>query len=106
MKMLKNNLSFVLTVGLILLPIVSYAQVNSDEGSNVSSENSTSEEAVDGYCPVCIMKGELVKGNSRYSATYKGKKYLFDTNEDKRMFLENPELYTQGLNLKYQQMKK
>ena len=61
---------------------------------------------VGGYCPVCIMKGELVKGNSKYFATYRGKKYVFDTAEDRRMFVENPELYTHGLELKYEQMKK
>src|SRR2546421_13113828 len=99
MKILNSYLSLVFAACFIsVMPIPLHAQaVNSQSDLQNSSEG---EAAIDGYCPVCIMKGDLVKGNSKYSATYKGKKYLFDTSEDKKMFLENPELYTQGLDLK------
>jgi YHS domain-containing protein len=72
----------------------------------IDQNSSVDDAEVGGYCPVCIMKGELVKGSNKYLATYRGKKYFFDTAEDRRMFTENPELYTQGLKLKYEQMRK
>jgi YHS domain-containing protein len=106
MKIKRFYTSLSIAVSLFFLsPVLTFAQVNS-QGESLTDTSSTSDYAVDGYCPVCIMKGDLVKGNPKYTATYKGKKYMFDTNEDKKMFQQNPDLYTQGLDLKYQQMKK
>ncbi len=47
--------------------------------------------ALDGACPVCLLKmDKVVQGNGYTSSVYDGKKYLFPGSKQKRMFDENP----------------
>lgn len=50
--------------------------------------------ALDGYCPVCLVKmNKLVQGDERFSSVFDGKTYLFPGVEQKRMFDANPAAY-------------
>ncbi len=50
--------------------------------------------ALDGYCPVCLVKmDELVQGDARFSSIFDGKTYLFPGVKQKRMFDANPSAY-------------
>lgn len=52
------------------------------------------EPALDGYCPVCLVKmDKLVKGDEKFSSVFDGKTYLFPSVEQKRMFDANPGAY-------------
>ncbi len=52
------------------------------------------EPALDGYCPVCLVKmDKLVKGAPDHASTFDGRTYLFPGPEQKRMFDANPEAF-------------
>lgn len=54
--------------------------------------------ALDGYCPVSIVKlDKLVKGDPAYSSVYDGKKYFFPSTEQKTMFDENPATFAPAM---------
>jgi len=49
---------------------------------------------LDGYCPVSLHESKSwVRGNTAYSASYDGAKYLFASEEAHDRFLANPEKY-------------
>ena len=53
------------------------------------------EPALDGYCPVCLVKmNKLVKGDAGYSSTFDGKTYLFPGTKQKQMFDADPAAFT------------
>jgi hypothetical protein len=98
---LKTYLFSTLALGFVsLMPVASSAQTT-DMPEKINNQQEVA--AIDGNCPVCFMNGYINKGNERYWALYKSRKYLFDTSEDRRLFLENPEIYTQGLDLRYKE---
>lgn len=47
------------------------------------------ETAIDGFCPVCVLHGKLMKGNDNFVTVYEGKKYKFVGFEEQKMFIEN-----------------
>ena len=59
------------------------------------------EVAIDGHCPVALMQGMAVKGSDDFWTEYKGKIYKFGNEENKKMFLADPEKYTKDLDAKY-----
>ena len=72
-----------------VIPAIALAQGSGSE---------TPETALNGYCPVCIVKmDKLVKGSGAYSSVYDGKKYLFPSAEQKTMFDENPAAFAPAM---------
>jgi len=63
------------------------------------------EYALNSYCPVAIHKGMFLKGNHHYVTEYKGKVYKFVKFEAQKAFLENPEVFLQNVEQKYQDLK-
>lgn len=65
-------------------------------GSGTTSQvNST---ALQGYCPVCVVEmKKWIKGNPQFAAQHDGKTYLFPGDEQRQMFLKNPQKYTPAL---------
>ena len=54
--------------------------------------------ALDGYCPVCLIKmDKLVKGDEAYSSIHDGKRYLFPGADQKRTFDKNPSAFVPAL---------
>jgi YHS domain-containing protein len=51
--------------------------------------------AMSGYCPVCIVEmRQWVQGDNRFAVVQDGKTYLFPSDEQKQMFLKDPNKYT------------
>ena len=72
-----------------LMPVIALAQGSGSERPAV---------ALDGYCPVCIVKADkLVKGDPAYSSVYDGKKYLFPSAEQQAMFDANPAAFAPAM---------
>ncbi|MFN0060752.1 MAG: YHS domain-containing protein [Planctomycetota bacterium] len=62
------------------------------------SGTETPPPALDGYCPVCIVKSDkLVKGSAAFSSDYDGKKYLFPSATEKKVFDENPAAFAPAM---------
>jgi YHS domain-containing protein len=56
------------------------------------------EVALGGNCPVCVIEmKKWMKGDTRFSAQYDGKTYLFPGEEQRMMFLNNPAKYVPAL---------
>ncbi|MFO0945561.1 MAG: hypothetical protein U1D30_06405, partial [Planctomycetota bacterium] len=50
--------------------------------------------AMDGFCPVSmIVRAELTHGSDNACLAYKGRRYLFRSEAERSMFLNNPEKY-------------
>lgn len=64
-----------------------------------------SEVAIHGFCPVCVLEGEKVRGNDHFITEYKGKVYKFAGFDQQKMFLDNPEKYTEDLDAKFNALK-
>ena len=73
------------------------------KGSSMSDEKAS--VAIDGFCPVCVASEMYVKGSSNFSTEYKGQVYYFPGIEQQKMFLENPEKFTQDIVKKYLKLK-
>lgn len=72
-----------------LMPVMAMAQ---------GSGSGSPETALDGYCPVSIVKmDKLVKGDPTYASTYDGKKYLFPSGDAKSMFDANPAAFAPAM---------
>ena len=66
------------------------------QGSGSSSTQAS--VALSGYCPVCVLEmKKWIKGDSRFSVVQDGKTYLFPGEEQRQMFLKNPDKYTPAL---------
>lgn len=97
-------LAFTLSCGLTAL---STAQAQSGSkaapaaGSQVRGSGTTasqSQVALNGYCSVCVLEmKKWVKGDPRFSVTQDGKTYLFPGEEQRQMFLKNPNKYTPAM---------
>ena len=62
-------------------------------GSATKATGST--VGLQGYCPVCVIEmKKWVKGKDDFSVQYDGKTYLFPSDEQKQMFLKNPQKYS------------
>ncbi len=61
--------------------------------------------AIGGYCPVCILGGKYVKGDSKFSTEYKGKTYYFPGAEQQEKFVNDPETYVADIEAKYEALK-
>jgi len=65
-------------------------------GSGTSSQQAS--VGLKGYCPVCVVEmKKWMKGNPKFSAQHDGKTYLFPGEEQRQMFLKNPQKYTPAL---------
>lgn len=95
-------LVFALSFGLVSS---SYAAEGSHmmEGSHM--EGGHGAAAIDGHCPVCIVKGKIVDGNSNFATEYKGKLYYFVGFDQQKMFINDPETYIANLEKKYSDLK-
>lgn len=58
-------------------------------------------EAIGGFCPVCVIHGKMMKGSDNFVTLYQGKIYKFPGIEQQKMFLEDPQAYTKDLEMKY-----
>lgn len=58
----------------------------------------TAQTALQGYCPVCVVEmKKWIKGNPQFTVQQDGKTYLFPSDEQKQMFLQDPNKYTPAL---------
>lgn len=72
-------------------------RANSTQGSSTTQRGADRNDslALRGYCPVCVIEmKKWVKGDPRFSVNFDGKTYLFPSEEQRQMFLDNPEKYT------------
>lgn len=99
-----------LSVFLIAL-VLSFGLVSSSyaaEGSHMEDshmEGSYDAAAIDGHCPVCIIKGKIVQGKSNFATEYEGKLYYFVGFDQQKMFINDPETYIANLEKKYSDLK-
>ena len=75
------------------------------EESHMEDSDEKMEVAIDGYCPVCIVDGMMVKGDDAFHAKYKGKLYKFPGEEQKVMFWDDPDKYVDDIESKYMALK-
>jgi len=62
------------------------------------SKYANADLALDGDCPVCLVKmNKKVKGDPSYAAVHDGVRYLFPGSEQKEMFESNPTSFTPAL---------
>lgn len=52
-----------------------------------------SNKAINGYDPISFFENNLVKGNTKYKANYKGAVWLFKNQQNLDTFLKQPENY-------------
>jgi YHS domain-containing protein len=63
-----------------------------------STAKNRASVALNGYCSVCAIElKKWVKGDSRFAVVQDGRTYLFPGDEQKQMFLKNPDKYTPAL---------
>ena len=60
--------------------------------------------AISGYCPVCIIHGNMKKGLDNYVTEYDGKIYKFAGFKQQKTFMDDPETYIKDLDAKFQAM--
>lgn len=86
--------------------LIAYAQsgtkgsANRGQGGGTTQRGDDSEQslALRGYCPVCVVElKEWVKGTPQVSVDFDGQTYLFPSEEQREMFLNNPEKYVPAL---------
>ena len=81
---MRNTLGMAIVLGFLAAPLAAPA--------------SEPTAALDGYCPVCLVKmDKLVKGDEKFSSVFDGKTYLFPGAEQKRTFDANPAAFTPAL---------
>ncbi|TWU25323.1 YHS domain protein [Novipirellula galeiformis] len=60
-----------------------------------STKSNASTVGLRGYCPVCVIEmKKWIKGDAQFAAQYDGKTYLFPSEEQKQMFVNDPSKYT------------
>ena len=59
------------------------------------------EEAIGGYCPVCLVHGMTMKGSNNFVTEYKEKLYKFSNIEMQKEFLNDPEKYSMEAEVKF-----
>ena len=99
---------------MVIVPNISRAEMMKDDkgmmmkGDNMMDEGKMmkAEEAIGGYCPVCLVHGMSMKGSNNFVTEYQGKLYKFSSLEMQKEFVNNPEEYTKDIEAKYQQMQK
>ena len=89
------------------LTFVPYAVKAEDTGNGMM--NNTGQEAkevaIHGFCPVCVINGMKVKGKDTITAEFNGKIYYFAGEDQKKMFLADPEKYVTDLDAKFNALK-
>ncbi len=81
------------TLSLVLLSFLIFSFVVQ---SNANAEKSDiyTPIAFDGYDAISYFHGEVaLKGNNKYQATYAGKKYIFVSEENQKLFSANPAFF-------------
>jgi YHS domain-containing protein len=72
------------------------AASGSEAGSGTKAQ--AAPTGLQGYCPVCVVEmKKWVKGSTQFAAQHDGKTYLFPGEEQRQMFLKNPQKYTPAL---------
>lgn len=103
-----KSVKSIVPVGMLVLglmcasPVLSSAEMMEDK----AMEDMNVNPAIDGFCPIALHEGTLMKGKSEFVAIYKEKKYMFVNAQAKAMFLENPQEYTKDAEMKYQDIMK
>ena len=68
-------------------------QTGTPAGSGTTMQ--ASSPAMQGYCPVCVLEmKKWIKGNAQFTAQHDGKTYLFPGEDQRQMFLKDPQKYT------------
>ena len=103
MKSLKVFLTvlFIVFGIMVIVPNISRAEMMKDdkgmmmkdEGMMNGDKMMKAEEAIGGYCPVCLVHGMSTKGSNNFVTEYKGKVYKFSNMEMQKEFISNPEKY-------------
>lgn len=78
--------------------------MNMENNSADTADVKKAELAIDGNCPVCMMAGMSMQGKDEFMAEYNGNVYKFESEEHKKMFLDDPEKYSKDLDAKYKEM--
>jgi len=75
------------------------------EGSHGTMMEEKADVAIHGFCPVCVINGMKVMGKESISSEYNGKTYYFASEDQKKMFLADPEQYVDDLDAKFAALK-
>ena len=97
---MKTVMSIVLGIALILSTGIVFAQ-----DTVTDSGDTTINAALEGYCPVHVFNGKLRKGSSEFSVAHNGQTYIFASQVQLDMFAQNPDLYVDGLEVKFADLK-
>ena len=104
-----RNIYIVLVILVMALSLGATPLLYAGEGSYTEGSHKGDDmagPAIKGYCPVCVVNGQLVKGKDDYTAEYDGTLYKFPGQKQKDMFLADPEKYTENLDNKFWNLKK
>ena len=111
MKSLKVFLTVLfITFGImVIVPNISRAEMMKDdkgmmmkdEGMMSGDKMMKTEEAIGGYCPVCLVHGMSMKGSNNFVTEYKGKLYKFSNMEMQKEFVYSPEKYATEAEAKF-----
>lgn len=77
---------------LFFLCLFNFVQAQ-DEATRKEHYNLKKTVAISAYDPVSYFTGEPVKGQPNFILQHKGIIYLFSSNKNKTLFIENPEKY-------------
>ena len=95
---------------MVIVPNISRAEMMKDdkgmmmedEGMMSGDKMMKTEEAIGGYCPVCLVHGMSMKGSNNFVTEYKGKLYKFSNMEMQKEFVNDPEKYATEAKAKFQ----
>ncbi len=94
------------TAVLTFLPYAVKAEsMEGGQGMMGDKDHGTTETAIHGFCPVCVINGMKVKGKDNFTTEYKGKVYKFAGIDQQKMFLADPEKYVADLDAKFNALK-
>ncbi|MDE2026975.1 MAG: hypothetical protein KGJ11_00360 [Candidatus Omnitrophica bacterium] len=77
------------------------AQGVEDSQDKINNGSPEATEAINGFCPVCLINGKKVKGKDNFTTEYKGKVYKFAGFDQQKMFLADPDKYVTDLDAKF-----
>jgi YHS domain-containing protein len=77
------------TVSLFMMIFFGFQALAQDDMLNLDKKGYMAE----GYDVVAYFSTKAIKGKAKHEVSYKGAKYLFDSEENKKTFLSNPDKY-------------
>ena len=86
----------------VIIPNISRAEMMKDDKGMMSGDKMMkTEEAIGGYCPVCLVHGMSMKGSNNFVTEYKGKLFKFSNMEMQKEFVYSPEKYATEAEAKF-----